>query len=86
MPICFWVVCFRSNCEYSSFLSADTPSPKIFGVNEDQPLDVDAARKAFEKLAETINAEKAGDKLSIEEIASGFLEVANEAMCRPIRT
>ncbi|ORY35049.1 Hydantoinase B/oxoprolinase-domain-containing protein [Naematelia encephala] len=60
--------------------------PKIFGPNEDQPLDVAATRKAFEDLAVTINAEKKGEELTVEEIASGFLEVANEAMCRPIRT
>lgn len=63
-----------------------TPSPKIFGPNEDQPLDAQATRTAFEELAKTINSEKQGEELSIEEIASGFLEVANEAMCRPIRT
>ncbi|WVQ79540.1 hypothetical protein IAT38_001639 [Cryptococcus sp. DSM 104549] len=60
--------------------------PRIFGPNEDQPLDVAATRSAFEALALTINAEKKGAELSIEEIASGFLDVANEAMCRPIRT
>jgi len=63
-----------------------TISPKIFGPNEDQPLDAQATRQAFEELAKTINSEKQGEELSIEEIASGFLEVANEAMCRPIRT
>ena len=61
-------------------------SPKIFGPNEDKPLDVAATRRAFEELAITINAEKQGAELTVEEIASGFLEVANEAMCRPIRT
>ncbi len=61
-------------------------SPKIFGPNEDQPLDAKATRIAFNELANTINDEKQGDKLTVEEIAAGFLEVANEAMCRPIRT
>ncbi|RXK38886.1 hypothetical protein M231_03835 [Tremella mesenterica] len=60
--------------------------PKIFGPNEDQPLDVEATKAAFSQLAKSINAEKEGHELSEEEIASGFLEVANEAMCRPIRT
>ena len=59
--------------------------PKIFGPNEDEPLDVEITRKKFQKLTEEINAEKDGDKLSIEEVAEGFLNVANEAMSRPIR-
>ncbi|KAH7313023.1 Hydantoinase B/oxoprolinase-domain-containing protein [Rhexocercosporidium sp. MPI-PUGE-AT-0058] len=62
--------------------------PKIFGPNENEPLDFAASRKAFEELAETINAdlEKAGGKLlSVEEVCLGFLNVANESMCGPIR-
>ncbi|KPM41857.1 Uncharacterized protein C11D3.15 [Neonectria ditissima] len=59
--------------------------PKIFGPNEDLPLDIDASRSLFESLTEEINKEVA-EKLSVEEVAIGFLDVANEAMCRPIRT
>jgi 5-oxoprolinase (ATP-hydrolysing) len=62
--------------------------PKIFGPGENEPLDYAASRKAFEDLTETINAdiEKAGGhRLSVEEVALGFLDVANESMCRPIR-
>lgn len=55
--------------------------PQIFGPNEDQPLDVDGARKAFEELGKSPEAEGR----SPEELAYGFLQVANEAMCRPIR-
>lgn len=55
--------------------------PNIFGPNEDQPLDVDGARHAFEELEKL--PEAAGRKP--EELAWGFLQVANEAMCRPIR-
>lgn len=59
--------------------------PKIFGPNEDLPLDVDASRKLFEELTVEINKD-IEIKLTLEEIAAGFLDVANEAMCRPIRT
>ncbi|KAG8885190.1 hypothetical protein FRB99_004482, partial [Tulasnella sp. 403] len=59
--------------------------PKIFGPNEDQSLDIDASRVAFEKVAEEINKEF-GTKLSLDEIVYGFIKVANETMCRPIRT
>ncbi|KDR72862.1 hypothetical protein GALMADRAFT_73290 [Galerina marginata CBS 339.88] len=58
--------------------------PKIFGKSEKEPLDVDASRTAFEKLAEQINAEQ-DKKLSLDDIVYGFIKVANETMCRPIR-
>lgn len=64
--------------------------PSIFGPKEDQPLDVDATKKEFEKLAKEINIyrrnQDAGAKdMTVEEIAQGFINVANETMCRPIR-
>jgi 5-oxoprolinase (ATP-hydrolysing) len=55
--------------------------PNIFGPNEDEPLDVDGARHAFEELEKLPEAQGR----SPEELAWGFLQVANEAMCRPIR-
>lgn len=64
--------------------------PSIFGPKEDQPLDIKATREEFEKLAEQINSfKRSQDPLSkdmtVEEIALGFVNVANETMCRPIR-
>jgi len=58
--------------------------PKIFGKSEKEPLDVDASRREFEKLAQNINENSAKD-LSLDEIIYGFIKVANETMCRPIR-
>ena len=58
--------------------------PKIFGPNENEPLDEVVVRSKFEALAKEVNAETGGN-LSPEEIACGFLDVANEAMCRPMR-
>ncbi|KAI8902665.1 Hydantoinase B/oxoprolinase-domain-containing protein [Globomyces pollinis-pini] len=64
--------------------------PKIFGKSEKDPLDPNATKIAFEKIASEINsfltAQKSGVKpMTIDEIAYGFIKVANESMCRPIR-
>lgn len=58
--------------------------PKIFGPNEDEPLDIEATKSAFLSLAEQINKET-GHTKTPEEIALGFIEVANESMAKPIR-
>ncbi|KAL1859520.1 hypothetical protein VTK73DRAFT_7577 [Phialemonium thermophilum] len=62
--------------------------PHIFGEHEDQPLDTNITRKLFEKLKDEINASlpPESSRLTAEEVALGFLRVANESMCRPIRT
>lgn len=58
--------------------------PKIFGPNENEPLDVEVTRQKFTELADQINAET-GQKKTPEEIALGFIQVANESMAKPIR-
>jgi 5-oxoprolinase (ATP-hydrolysing) len=57
--------------------------PHIFGPNEDEALDLKAAQAAFADLAAEHSEEAQGRP--VEELAFGFLQVANEAMCRPIR-
>ncbi|XP_068017179.1 5-oxoprolinase [Melanerpes formicivorus] len=68
--------------------------PRIFGPGEDQPLCRETAARAFRELAAAIDAFHAAagtgaaatrQPLSVEEVAMGFVRVANEAMCRPIR-
>ncbi|KAM0550300.1 hypothetical protein ACHAPJ_008970 [Fusarium lateritium] len=59
--------------------------PKIFGPNEDQPLDRKITRKLFQELTDKINAEHGKVKLTAEQVALGFLKVADESMTRPIR-
>jgi 5-oxoprolinase (ATP-hydrolysing) len=62
--------------------------PQIFGPDEDLPLDREAACHALTELTATINAhhaEQGRESLSVEEVALGFLRVANEAMVRPVR-
>ena len=62
--------------------------PKVFGETEDQPLDEAAAREALKRLTRTINrayGRSLKKNLTIEEVALGFIRVANETMVRPIR-
>lgn len=58
--------------------------PKIFGKNENEALDLDGTRRAFEELTKEINRES-NSSYSVDEVAYGFVKVANEAMARPIR-
>ncbi|EDW56778.1 GM15915 [Drosophila sechellia] len=63
--------------------------PKIFGPRENEPLDHEIARSKFVELQAEINdyLKSSGDNrvLSVEDVALGFIRVANETMCRPIR-
>ncbi|XP_031780579.1 5-oxoprolinase [Nasonia vitripennis] len=65
--------------------------PRIFGPKENEPLDKSRTLEGFAKLTQEINeflsseGKSEGEKMSIEEVAMGFIRVANEAMCRPIR-
>jgi len=59
--------------------------PKIFGKNEDEGLDLEASKKVLQDLADQINKET-GKSMSVDEVAYGFLTVANETMTRPIRS
>ncbi len=54
--------------------------PAIFGPEQDQPLDTEAARAGFAALADEI-----GDGRSPEAVAQGFLDIAVEHMAQAIR-
>jgi len=66
--------------------------PRIFGEHENEGLDVDASEELFKELAQQINQQVAGSNkdqnkdMSLDEIANGFLQIANETMTRPIRS
>lgn len=64
--------------------------PKIFGKNENEGVDRIASEKLFRELTDQINREVAnGNKekeMSIDEVAYGFIKIANETMTRPIRS
>jgi 5-oxoprolinase (ATP-hydrolysing) len=64
--------------------------PKIFGPDNNMPLNKDKTFEIFNKLTEEINAflktqTDSKQKMTVQEVAMGFVRVANEAMCRPIR-
>jgi len=82
-------VCYRKNghlavTDANIVLGRVIPEhfPQIFGPNEDQPLHLEGSREAFVSLIQQHQEMK---HLTVEELAYGFLKVANEAMCRPIR-
>ena len=63
--------------------------PKIFGRSENEGLDTNASEQLFQELTATINKELSGgqkEAMSPDEVAYGFVKVANETMTRPIRS
>ncbi|SSD59515.1 probable 5-oxoprolinase [Saccharomycodes ludwigii] len=58
--------------------------PKIFGPDENESLDLEATTEKFMALTEKINKDL-NSSLSPDEVAYGFIKVANESMARPIR-
>ena len=54
--------------------------PKIFGPQQNLPLDADAVRSAFAELAKEI-----GDGKSGEQVADGFIKIAVENMANAIK-
>jgi len=62
--------------------------PKVFGPKENEPLNREVTEAKFLALTEEINAERLATGFSpftAEEVAMGFLKVADEGMARPIR-
>lgn len=60
--------------------------PACFGPMRDQPLDKEASLREFTNLTKLINSDRSLSKqLTPYEVALGFIKVANETMCRPIR-
>ncbi|MCF8720253.1 hydantoinase B/oxoprolinase family protein [Nitrospina gracilis] len=89
-PVCYRKGGHLSLTDANLFLGRLVPEffPRIFGPEHNEPLDTDATRRAFESLAQDINVEqkqRGEPPLSLEAIALGFVEVANETMARPIR-
>ncbi len=89
-PVCYRKNGFLSVTDANLLLGRLHPEyfPKIFGPDENLPLDVTEVRKHFDALVDEINLDPANashPKLTVEQVALGFLEVANEVMVRPIR-
>jgi len=58
--------------------------PKLFGKNRNEELDLNASKSGFEELTLKIN-KVLGTNMNLYDVAYGFIKVANENMCRPIR-
>ncbi|XP_063155873.1 5-oxoprolinase isoform X1 [Candoia aspera] len=87
-PACYWKGGPLTVTDANLCLGRLLPShfPHIFGPDENLPLSREAALQAFRVLTAEVNAfREAGPPFSIEDVAMGFIQVANEAMCRPIR-
>ncbi|KAF2010641.1 5-oxoprolinase [Aaosphaeria arxii CBS 175.79] len=62
--------------------------PHIFGPDEDEPLGTEIVDLKFRELTEKINLDNRAQgrpEFTPEEVALGFLRVADEVMARPIR-
>lgn len=86
-PVCYKKGGYLSVTDANLLLGRLQPAyfTPIFGPNGDEPLDADATRGAFARLAEEVNAGRERP-LSIEAIALAFIRVANDAMATPIQT
>ena len=89
-PVCYRKNGYLSVTDANLLLGRLQPGyfPQIFGPKENQPLDIDEVQKQFADLTHQINTDPStthNPKLTSEEAALGFLDVANEAMVRPIR-
>lgn len=93
-------VCYRKNgylaiTDCNLVLGRVLPEyfPKIFGPKENEPLAADLSLAALQELTNTINeyyahqeeTKEGYEAMTVDEVAYGFVRVANEAMCRPIR-
>ncbi|KAL3135323.1 hypothetical protein ABBQ32_007517 [Trebouxia sp. C0010 RCD-2024] len=89
-PVCYRKQGYPAITDANLVLGRILPEffPSIFGEDEKQPLDAAASKEALKKITDQVNEQgKASgqpDK-SVEEVAMGFIKVANETMCRPIR-
>ncbi len=62
--------------------------PRIFGDSEDLPLDRQGSLAAMQAMTRQINAyyhSRGLPQLTVEQVALGFIQVANETMARAIR-
>ncbi|MFH1515661.1 MAG: hydantoinase/oxoprolinase family protein, partial [bacterium] len=58
--------------------------PSVFGKNNKSKLNKEAAKSRIQEIANQIENSQ-GIKMSVEELALGFVRIANETMCRPIK-
>src|SRR6056297_983506 len=59
--------------------------PAVFGPDGDAPLDLDAVRRRFAELAETVTSETGEAPRNPEDMAEGFLRIAVDNMANAIK-
>ena len=89
-PVCYRKGGYLAITDANAVLGRVLPEyfPHIFGPNEDEPLDALGSREAMEKIQVQVNNDARANGIaekSVADVAMGFVRVANEAMCRPIR-
>ncbi len=58
--------------------------PSCFGPNADEPLDPAASKTRLEAIGTEVER-AAGRAMTVEEVAAGFIRIANENMAKPIK-
>ncbi|MBN2809293.1 MAG: 5-oxoprolinase, partial [Deltaproteobacteria bacterium] len=86
-PVCYRKNGFLSVTDANLVLGRLQPEdfPCIFGPDENLPLDLEASRCAFTQLTQQINEDyvsQGRSPMTLEEVAYGFIQVANEVMVR----
>ncbi len=83
--------CYQNNgpiavTDANLFLGRIIPEffPAVFGPEHNQPLDREIVAQKFQKRSEDI-FRKTGIKKSPEQVAAGYIHIANENMCKPIK-
>jgi len=86
-PICYRKNGYLAVTDANLILGRIIPKyfPFIFGKNANQMVDYESAYIEMQNLTKKINEENSSC-LTPEEVAFGFIKVANEAMCRPIKS
>ena len=89
-PVCYRKGGYLAVTDANLILGRVQPKyfPHIFGTSEDQSLDIGGTHAAMQNMAERINVHnrsKGLSELSTEQVALGFIQVANETMVRAIR-
>ena len=85
-PVCYGLNGLLTITDANLILGRISPDffPKAFGINRNSKLDIEKTRAAFEDLRLEVNS-KTNSNFTIEELAMGFVKIANEKMASAIK-
>ena len=85
-PVCYGLNGLLTITDANLILGRISPDffPKAFGINRNSKLDIEKTRVAFEDLRLEVNS-KTNSNFTIEELAMGFVKIANEKMASAIK-